>query len=118
VVYRKPIEKLEFDSDEFFFIPLNYGGFGEDNLGLSFNSARLAEAISKLRRIVSEDLSWQARQIGQSEKPPNNFAKGIFEAVELKVGAELGIFAFKVDLKKVGAQILESMRAQRSHPNQ
>jgi hypothetical protein len=63
------------------------------------NRHRFAESIQKLRRLISDDLSWQHRQLSQYEAKSKNLLAGIFEAAELKSG----IAGFRVDLKKLGA---------------
>jgi hypothetical protein len=97
VISRCPIEKIDSTSDELFFISLNVQGFSEESLRLGTLTTPFAEKIAKLRRLVSDDLEWQHREIRQFEKKPSGMIEGFFEAVELKPG----IAGFRVDLKKL-----------------
>jgi hypothetical protein len=51
----------------------------------------------KLRRLVSDDLSRQHRELGRYETPPVGLLGRIFEAVKIKPG----IAGFRIDLRKV-----------------
>lgn len=99
VISRKPIETLDSTSDEIFIVPLNYAGFSERGMGLLPNSKRFAEAIQRLRSLITEDLDWQHREIGRYEAKPTGWLARIVEAVELKPG----IAGFRLDLKKLYA---------------
>lgn len=97
VISRKPLEKLDYASDEIFFIRLNSQGFSENGMGLSVNSKPFAQSIHELRKLVNDDLAWQYRELSRYEAEPNGIAKKVFEAVELKPG----IAGFRIDLKKL-----------------